>query len=208
MSAATPTVGRPGDPAAVRSLVVDDVTAIYVVDGVLAMSPEKFFPEVPSEGWADLRTPTGDLLMSVGGLLVRVAGTTVLFDAGVGAMTASFGLGSADCGSMLDVMGSLGIRPEDVDVLALTHLHFDHSGWVVTDGAKTFPNARYVLAAQEWAPYLTDQARVSDVTSEQVVAALSSGRIDIEVFGDGDEILPGVRALVTPPATPRDTRRT
>ena len=54
---------------------------------------------------------------------------------------------------MIDVLGALGRRPEDIDVVAFTHLHFDHAGWAYANGAKTFPNARYVLAAQEWAPY-------------------------------------------------------
>ena len=104
MNAVTPpTVGRPRDPAAVRSLTFDDVTVTYVVDGVLTMRPEKFFPETPRAAWAELCTPAGDLLMSAGGLLVRIAGTTVLIDAGVGTMTTSFTLGSVDCGSMLDV---------------------------------------------------------------------------------------------------------
>ena len=40
----TRVIGRPGDPAAVRSLRLDDVIATYVVDGVLAMNPTAFFP--------------------------------------------------------------------------------------------------------------------------------------------------------------------
>ena len=36
-------IGRPGDPAAVRSLVRRRI-ATYVVDGVLTMRPAEFFP--------------------------------------------------------------------------------------------------------------------------------------------------------------------
>jgi glyoxylase-like metal-dependent hydrolase (beta-lactamase superfamily II) len=204
-AATTPTIGRPGDPAAVRSLAFDDVTVTYVVDGVLTMRPETFFPETPREAWANLSTPAGDLLMSAGGLLVRIGGTTVLIDAGVGTTTGSFAFGSVNCGSMLDVLDSLGLGPEDVDVLALTHLHFDHAGWAFTDDAKTFPNARYLLAAREWAPYATGEPHGSAATPQRVISQLASGRIDFEVFGDGDEIVPGVHALVTPGHTPGHT---
>jgi glyoxylase-like metal-dependent hydrolase (beta-lactamase superfamily II) len=206
MNAVTPpTIGRPSDPAAVRSLAFDDVTVTYVVDGVLTMRPETFFPETPRAAWAELCTPAGDLLMSAGGLLVRIAGTTVLIDAGVGTVTTSFTFGSVDCGSLLEVCGSLGVRPGDVDVLAFTHLHFDHAGWAFTDDAKTFPSARYVLAAQEWAPYAAGQPHGGAATPQHVISQLASGRTDFEVFGDGDEIVPGVRALLTPGHTPGHT---
>ena len=204
MSAA-PTTGRPGDPAAVRSLTFDDVVATYVVDGVLTMRPETFFPETPREAWEHLCTPGGDLLMSAGGLLVQIAGTTVLIDAGVGMMTASFTFGRVDSGSMLDVLRTLGVRPEDPDVLAITHLHFDHAGWAFANDVKTFPNARYALAAQEWMPHAAGHLVEGAVAPRHVISQLSSGRTDFETFGDGDEIVPGVRALVTPGHTPGHT---
>lgn len=202
---ATPTIGRPGDRAAVRSLTLDDVVATYVVDGVVAVRPETFFPETPRDSWEHLCTPGGELLMSVGGLLVQIAGTTVLIDAGVGMMTASLTFGRVDSGSMLDVLNTLGVRPEDPDVLAITHLHFDHAGWAFASNAKTFPNARYALAAQEWTPHAAAHLDEGEVTPRQVISQLSSGGTDFETFDDGDEIVPGVRALVTPGHTPGHT---
>jgi len=201
-----PTIGRPGDPAAVRSVTLDDVVLTYVVDGVVTARPQTFFPNTPREAWEDLCSPAGDLLMSVGGLLVQIGGRRVLIDAGAGFMTSSFTFGRADSGAMLDVLALLGIRPPDVDVLAFTHLHFDHVGWAFTHGARTFPNARYALAAAEWAAY-ADEVDHGLATPRQIIAQLRSGRHDFERFNDEDEIVPGVRALVTPGHTP-DTRRT
>lgn len=43
------------------------------------------------------------------------------------------------------------------DVVAFTHLRFDHAGWAFANGAKTFPNARYVMAEREWAPYVNGE---------------------------------------------------
>jgi glyoxylase-like metal-dependent hydrolase (beta-lactamase superfamily II) len=130
-TAATPSIGRPGDPAAVRSLTFDDVVATYVVDGVLTMRAATFFPGIPSAYWSarpELCTATGDLLMSAGGLLVERDSTTLLIDAGVGTMTKDFVFGTVDCGSLIDVLDTLGRRREDIDVVAFTHLHFDHVG--------------------------------------------------------------------------------
>jgi glyoxylase-like metal-dependent hydrolase (beta-lactamase superfamily II) len=201
----TATIGQPGDPAAVRSLTFDDVVATYVVDGVLTMRPETFFPATPRQGWDHLCNPAGELVMSAGGLLVQRAGTTVLIDAGVGMVSSSFTFGGVDCGSMLEVLDSLGVRPEAIDVLAITHLHFDHAGWAFANGARTFPNARYAFSAKEWAPHAAGRLNEGEAVPRHVISQLSSGSADFELFGDGDEIVPGVHALITPGHTPGHT---
>lgn len=48
-----------------------------------------------------------------------------------------------------------GVMPEDIDLVILTHLHFDHAAGCtrVSDQLKTeatFPNARYLLQISEW----------------------------------------------------------
>jgi glyoxylase-like metal-dependent hydrolase (beta-lactamase superfamily II) len=53
----------------------------------------------------------------------------------------------------LDRLAAAGARPEEVDLVLLTHLHADHVGWNTRqeDGhwVPTFPNARYVFSARE-----------------------------------------------------------
>ena len=48
-----------------------------------------------------------------------------------------------------------GVRPEDVDMVVMTHLHRDHVGWNLrAEGQKfvpTFPKARYWMSAKDWA---------------------------------------------------------
>jgi glyoxylase-like metal-dependent hydrolase (beta-lactamase superfamily II) len=198
-------IGRPDEPAAVRSLAFDDVVVTYVVDGVLTTRPEKFFPGTPRDAWDHLCTPTGELLMSTGGLLVHIGGTTVLIDAGVGTMTSSVGSVAVDCGSLIDVLAGLAVPPEDIDTLAFTHLHFDHAGWAFVDGAKVFANARYTLAAQEWAPYAAGRGGGGDATPWHVISALASGSEEMDLFFDGEEIVPGIKALVAPGHTPGHT---
>lgn len=199
-----PTIGRPGDPAAVRSLTIDDVVVTYVVDGVVTTRPQTFFPGTPPEAWEGLCNPAGDLLMSVGGLLVQIRGQRVLIDAGAGVMSSSFAFGRADSGAMLDVLAALGIRLDDIDVLAFTHLHFDHAGWAFTHGDRTFPKARYAMAAQEWAAN-ADGPDDGVTTPRHVIDQLRSGQHDFDLFDDGEEIVPGVRALVSPGHTPGHT---
>ena len=190
-----------------RSLVFDDVVATYLVDGVLTMRPDKFFPDVPLEYWSqrpDLLTGDGGIAMSAGGLLVELSDTKLLVDAGLGALTMDSDIGSADSGSMIDVLAALGRKPEDIDVLAFTHLHFDHAGWAFADGAKTFPNARYVLAAKEWAPYAHGERGTDPTTPWHVISALAADPA-VTFVEDGDVVVPGVHAVVTPGHSPGHT---
>ncbi len=204
----TTDIGRPGDPSAVRSLRLGDAVATYVVDGVLTMRPDAFFPAIPSDYWStrpNLLTPRGEMLMSAGGLLIERDGKALLIDAGVGTTKTDFAFGGVDCGSMIDVLGAIGRRPEDVDVVAFTHLHFDHAGWAYANGAKTFPNARYVLAAKEWAPYASGNHRGDETTPWHVILRMASECTSLDLIDDGDEIFPNVRAVVTPGHSPGHT---
>jgi glyoxylase-like metal-dependent hydrolase (beta-lactamase superfamily II) len=199
------TIGQAADLAAVRSLTYDDVTVTYVVDGVIAIRPEVFFPAIPDDAWSQLRAANGTLLMSAGGLLVETAGPTVLIDTGVGEMTADLSFGEIDCGAMLDVLDALGTRRTDIDAVAFTHLHFDHAGWTFINGTKTFPDARHVVAADELDPYRVARQGTDPTTPWHVISRLVGADTGVESIEDGDEIVPGVHAMVTGGHTPGHT---
>jgi glyoxylase-like metal-dependent hydrolase (beta-lactamase superfamily II) len=53
----------------------------------------------------------------------------------------------------LERLEDAGVKPEDVDLVILTHLHIDHVGWntrlVNGRWVPTFPNAQYVMSRRE-----------------------------------------------------------
>jgi glyoxylase-like metal-dependent hydrolase (beta-lactamase superfamily II) len=55
--------------------------------------------------------------------------------------------------SFLQRLAAIGVRPEEVDLVLLTHLHADHVGWNtrLENGRwmPTFPNARHVFSRTE-----------------------------------------------------------
>ena len=98
------------------------------------------------------------------------------------------------------VLAKTGFRPEDVDTLVLTHLHFDHAG-----NFEAFPNARIYVQRREYELWIEVLAKIPDLSVGKQNWALSS--MDAEVIErfsaavrdgravllDGDaEIAPGV----------------
>jgi glyoxylase-like metal-dependent hydrolase (beta-lactamase superfamily II) len=99
-------------------------------------------------------------------------GRTVLLEAGIGSffppkLRERYGVQEADH-VLLRSLAALSVAPGDVDVIVLSHLHFDHAGGLLVPWAEgqapalVFPNARYVVGAQAWArakaPHARDRA--------------------------------------------------
>ena len=199
----TATLGRLSDQSAVRSLQLDDVTLTYVVDGSMAMIKEEFLRSIPASYWRehpDAVTADGRVAMTCGGLLVQRGEHRVLIDAGYGAVRGTIPWAEINCGAMLETLAALGHTPADIDVLALTHLHVDHTGWAfVADAGQppqpTFPQASYLVSAEELAPHEHGIHPPGSSSVEQVIEPLAKVCTTI---ADGQEVAPGIVAVVTP----------
>ena len=128
-----------------------------------------------------------------------LAGKTVLFETGIGAFFAPalrerYGV-VEDRHVLLDSLGQAGFSHEDIDVVVLSHLHFDHAGGLLapwTEGRAPellFPNATFVVGAQHWQralhPHPRDRA---SFIPELPVLLQASGRLEL-VDGDYSQAL-------------------
>src|SRR5690606_6626668 len=93
-------------------------------------------------------------------LAAPLAGKTVLFETGIGAffepkLRERYGV-QEDRHVLLDSLAEAGFTHEDIDVVVLSHLHFDHAGGLLApceDGQPPrllFPNATCVVSAACW----------------------------------------------------------
>jgi glyoxylase-like metal-dependent hydrolase (beta-lactamase superfamily II) len=133
-------------------VVVGSIELLPVPDavGVLAEYGEAY-PEVPAEAWEPFRALFPELFsgeswrLPCNCFLVRSGGTTILVDTGVGPPGLWDWTAEGE-GELPDALARLDVRPDDVDVVFLTHLHIDHVGWNADlEGVALFPKARYVV---------------------------------------------------------------
>ena len=90
-----------------------------------------------------------------------------------------------------------GFVAESINVVAMSHLHFDHAGGLLrADGARTFPHARIVAQKAEWEVALGDNPRlVASYVQPELRLVETWGK---QGWVDGEhEVMPGVTVVPT-----------
>ena len=93
-------------------------------------------------------------------LLVQESGRNILIETGIGAffspeLKQRFGV-QEERHVLLDSLAEVGLSDADIDMVLLTHLHFDHAGGLLApwqDGQPMrllFPNAQYLIGNRHW----------------------------------------------------------
>jgi glyoxylase-like metal-dependent hydrolase (beta-lactamase superfamily II) len=103
-------------------------------------------------------------------------------------------------------LAALGVQPGDVTDVILTHLHFDHIGWVSADGAPCFANATIRCATADLEYFLAEPAE--EVFTSHLFRAPRAGerlapvRDRIETWDRDTTLMPGVDVRLAPGHTP------
>lgn len=151
--------------------------------------------------WSRWYAPDGEnrVELACRALLVREAGRNILLETGIGAffeprLRERYGVIEARH-VLLDSLAEAGLSHDGIDVVVLSHLHFDHAGgllapWVEGEPHRLlFPNATYVVGARAWeralAPHPRDRA---SFIPELAGLLAASGRLEV-VSGESTETL-------------------
>jgi len=182
-------------------LDVDGVELYALCDGYLDMELSRF-PDVVRGIGDDLAIADGqdlnDMTVSVNAFLLRHGERLCLIDAGDGIWRGE------TLGFLPRALAKLGIAPDEITDLFMTHLHRDHAGGLFRDNRLVYPNANMHVAADEIAFWSTPEL-IDDVQRVQVPiaqAALEAYRERIFVIHPGEEILPGIAVRALPGHTP------
>lgn len=130
--------------------------------------------------------------------LVNTGKELILFDTGNGAT----GFIPRPAGGWLAAqLGPAGFKPEQIDVVVLTHGHGDHIGGMVEDGKLLFPRARYVIGELEY-NFWSSKDRLSAAPEKIEFQTASLFQTNVVPLADrisflkpGGEVAPGIRAV-------------
>ena len=76
-------------------------------------------------------------LSAINVFLIDTGKDKILFDTGT------------DANILTERLAELNIKPEDINYICITHMHFDHIGGLVKDNNKVFPNAQIFVSKEE-----------------------------------------------------------
>jgi glyoxylase-like metal-dependent hydrolase (beta-lactamase superfamily II) len=166
-----------------RGVALGDMTVTALLAGTATREgdqQETFGMNVDPETFAEVSReafiPTDAAQFFFTPTVVRTGGNVILLDTGLN------GAG------ITEALGQAGITPADVTHVVITHMHGDHIGGLMTDGAPTFANAEYLTGQAEFDHW---SANPNDGFTN-MVQPLAEG---MRFMSDGDEVAPGVTAM-------------
>ena len=188
--------------------LVGEIEVIVVPDGErTAPVPEGFVLNASTDevkvAYVAHGIPEGQGNTPFNPTVIRTAGKTVLVDTGCGADTAEEP--GATAGFLMRNLAAIGIGPDDVDIVVISHFHGDHvSGLVALDGGPAFPRAEITVPTNEWTFWMDDGER-SRATPGRMQRLFEHNRAVFGPLADrvvthawDEEVVPGVTATGTP----------
>ena len=183
-----------------------EIEVRHIHGGIFWLDGGSMFGVVPKTLWekkmpADARNR---IPLAANSLLVRAGGKNILVETGNGTkwdakLREIYGFAEDDPHG--DALTKSGVKPEEVDLVINTHLHFDHAGGNtrVANGTivPAFPNAKYVVQRTELEHAMrpTERDRAS-YYAHDFMAVTEAGQWQLV---DGDcEIVPGVSVVKIP----------
>jgi glyoxylase-like metal-dependent hydrolase (beta-lactamase superfamily II) len=157
-------------------------------------------PRVLWGRWAEAEIDgEGRLLQALNCLLIETPAGRVLVETGIGDRLddKTRKMRGSEGPWIVPALQAAGFDPASVDVVAMSHLHFDHAGGLLAaDGSRAFPRASIVAQRAEWEIALGDNPRlVASYVQPELRLVRDWGA---EGWADGErELLPGVSVVPT-----------
>jgi len=169
------------------------------------------FGIIPRTMWSRWTIPDASnrIALQTNCLLLRNGDRTVLVETGCGDKwtdkeRANYALENR---SVVDALHEIDVDPRQIDLVIVTHLHFDHAGGLTTavgdvgasshdaDARPVFPNAKVVVQSQEWKDATSNR---STMTRTYLASHLGPVADRILAVEGSAEILPGIRVEPVP----------
>ncbi len=176
-----------------------------ISDGSFRVDGGAVFGGVPKAIWSKLVPVDSKNRVELGlnCLLIRSGGKNVLVDTGLGSkhnrkQRSTFQM---QAGNLIARLSQAGLRPDDIDLVVLTHLHFDHAGGCTRyspggSPVPNFPKAAHLVQRQDWVEATETNDRTRRAYLPDDFLPLDNTR-QLELLDGDTELLPGLWARRT-----------
>ncbi|WP_206366235.1 MBL fold metallo-hydrolase [Sphingomonas flavalba] len=189
---------------------VGDIDATVLSDGLIGGPPQVYASDAPEQELQEVLRraflPVDHMTLNLNTLLIETSGRRILLEAGAGQTMGPQG------GRIFDNLAAIGLRPEDIDVIVVSHTHPDHVGNLRTvDGGRAFPQATVFAPRADWDFFVHDDPDLSYMPVPEdfrrnfaaaIKRSIEPVADGIELYEAGTEIVPGLHTLAASGHTP------
>jgi len=171
-----------------------------ISDGTFRMDGGTMYGVVPKAIWGKLHPADRKNRVDLGlnCLLIRTGGKNVLVDTGLGTKydRKAQSIFHMQAGQLVSNLARVGLQPEEIDLVVLTHLHFDHVGGCTQYNHQrqpepVFSRATHLVQRQDWVEATQTNERTRGAYRPEDFLPLEESKQLVLLDGDA-ELLPGL----------------
>ncbi|ASK29197.1 MBL fold metallo-hydrolase [Chryseobacterium sp. T16E-39] len=199
---------QPKNSASIR-IPMGDFDVYLLSDGYFGIGdPQPILaPEIAKENvhnaLKELYLPASDYEIPITTLFIKKESQNILVDTGEGYHD------PLNAGWLQNSLFEIGISPEDITDILITHAHRDHIGGILLqDGKRRYPNAQYYISAPEYNFWTSEERDFSESklssfpTGEIQIQTLEAIKNDLTIFEPGEVLFSCIRTEAAPGHTP------
>lgn len=187
-----------------ETMQIGEIKLTWLNGGVTHLDGGAMFGVVPKPLWSK-KYPVNEnnqIELRTDPILVQANGLNMLIDSGIGngkmndKQKRNFGV--TEESNLVEDLGRLGIQPNDIDYILMTHLHFDHACGLTKREGETwvpvFERAEIITTKTEWAEMKNPNIRSKSTywsENREAVASL------VRPFEGEQEIAAGIKMIHT-----------
>jgi glyoxylase-like metal-dependent hydrolase (beta-lactamase superfamily II) len=190
-------------------MIVGDAEVYALLDGTHSINVKQLLHGISPDSIAKIMYRNGldtTYEINFSAFLIKRAADRILVDAGCGEFM------GPDAGKLISNLQAIGVKPQDITAILITHGHADHLGGLVDNGKMRFSNATIYISKAESDYWLSpgnkeaaaeDNQSIFDIVAKALTPYINANKL--RIFSTGSKILEGIQPINMNGHTPGST---